>query len=89
MPWTGSELYVAEWKNGKIGISSHVAGKARTEAVGQPTWHSYGGLMFSSDKIGFHQLYMFDPTSSEIRQVPVKGYEDADLSISGYSGLGR
>jgi Tol biopolymer transport system component len=89
MPWTGSELYVAEWKNGKIGKSSHVAGKARTEAVGQPTWHSYGGLMFSSDKTGFHQLYIYDPTSSETRQVPVKGYENADLSISGYSGLGR
>lgn len=89
MPWTGSQLYVAEWKNGRVGQSKLIAGKPGEEAIGQPRWHSYGGLMFSSDKTGVHQLYMYDPASSETRQILVRGFEDAGLSITGYSGLGR
>jgi hypothetical protein len=89
MPWTGSELYVAEWKDGKVGAPKLVAGQARKESIGQPKWHSYGGLMFSSDKTGFHQLYMYDPTSSEIRGIPVKGFENADLSNASFSNLGK
>ena len=87
MPWTGTELYIAEWTHGKIGKPRLVAGKAVTEAAGQPKWHSYGGLMFTSDKTGYYQLYMFDPSSFEVRKVEVKGFEDADLG--GKDGLGK
>lgn len=79
MPWSGSELYVAAWDNGKIGPPKFVAGKAEKESISQPKWHSYDGLMFTSDRTGFHQIYLFDPISSETRKVEVKGFEDADL----------
>lgn len=88
MPWTGSELYVARWVNGQVKEPKLVAGTAKSEAVIQAKWHSYGGLMFASDKTGFHQLYMYDPTSSEIRKIPVRGFEDADLA-RGSPFLGR
>lgn len=80
MPWTGTELYVAQWLDGMPGESKLVAGKPRTESIIHANWHSYGGLMFASDKTGFQQLYMYDPTASEIRRLPVAGFEDADLA---------
>ena len=81
MPWTGSKLYVAEWSNGSLGEPQHVAGKEGTEAVTQPKWHSYGGLMFTSDRTGYHQLYLWDPISLETRQISVPGFEDASFSV--------
>jgi dipeptidyl aminopeptidase/acylaminoacyl peptidase len=87
MPWTGSELYAAEWIQGGAGKPRYIAGKSGREAIGQPVWHSYGGLMFSSDRTGFFQLYMFDPVSFEVRKIEVKGYEDADLGPM--PGLGK
>jgi len=88
MPWTGSELYAAEWSNGKIGGKPrYIAGKAGKEAIGLPIWHSYGGLMFTSDRTGFGQLYMFDPASFEVRKIEVKGYEKADVAAK--YGLGK
>lgn len=88
MPWIGTELYVAEWLDGKIAKPKLVAGKPRKEAVTQPKWHSYGGLMFASDRTGFQQLYMYDPVSSETRNIPVEGYENAELARASGSGLG-
>lgn len=89
MPWIGNELYVAQWKDGAIGEPRLVAGKAGTEATCQPQWHSYGGLMFGSDKSGFQQLYLYDPVSSETRKISVRGFEEVDVVTSGGSGLGR
>jgi hypothetical protein len=79
MPWTGTELYVAAWEDGKIGQPIFVAGKAEKESIAQPKWHSYGGLLFASDRTGFHQLYLYDPISNETKKVAIKGYEDAEL----------
>jgi hypothetical protein len=79
MPWFGTELYVAEWTDGTIGNPKFVAGQAEKESVGQPKWHSYGGVLFTSDRTGFSQLYMFDPVSNQTKKVDVNGYEDADI----------
>jgi hypothetical protein len=79
MPWFGTELYVAEWTDGTIGNPKFVAGQAGKESVGQPKWHSYGGVLFTSDRTGFSQLYMFDPVSNQTKKVDVNGYEDADI----------
>jgi len=81
MPWTGSKLYVGGWSNGSLTERRFVAGKEGVEAVTQPKWHSYGGLMFTSDRTGYHQLYLWDPISFEIRQISIPGYEDASFSI--------
>jgi hypothetical protein len=88
MPWTGSELYVATWENGKIGEPKFVAGKAEVESISQPKWHSYGGLLFGSDRTGFQQIYLFDPVSNETRKVEIKGFEDADLGGPDFFQLG-
>lgn len=45
--------------------------------------------MFSSDKTGFHQLYMYDPTSFEIRKISVPEFEDADLGSAAHSSLAK
>lgn len=82
MPWTGSWLCIATWLNGKIGSPKFVAGKAEKESIAQPRWHTYGGLMFMSDRTGFYQLYMYEPRTGEVRPVPVKGYEGVDLTVS-------
>ena len=79
MPWSGTELYIAAWEDGKIGQAQFIAGQAEKESIGQPRWHSYGALIFSSDKTGFSQLYMFDTMSQQTKKVDVNGYEDADL----------
>jgi hypothetical protein len=80
MPWTGSELYVAAWEHGNIGKAKYVAGKPGTESISQPKWHSYGGLIFASDKTGFKQLYLLDVESAQVRKIETKGFEDASFS---------
>jgi len=81
MPWTGSKLYAAEFLNGSLSEPRFVAGKEAEEAVTQAKWHTYGGLMFTSDRTGYHQLYLWDPESFETRQISIPGYEDASFSI--------
>lgn len=88
MPWTGSKLYAAKWSNGILGEPQYIAGKEGDEAVTQPKWHSYGGLMFTSDRTGYHQLYLWDPVYLETRQISILGYESASFSIQ-KEGLGR
>lgn len=80
MPWTGSNLNVADWKNGSVENIKHVAGKAGVEGVGQPKWHEDGALFFSSDRTGFTQLYRLDSASFEVRRLVLPGWEEADLT---------
>ncbi|KAH8585752.1 Alpha/Beta hydrolase protein [Bisporella sp. PMI_857] len=82
MPWTGTELYAAEWADGGIGKPRLIAGKPGKEAVSQPKWHSYGGLLYLSDQSGYHQLYMWDPTSFQTKRVEIKDYRNVDLSVT-------
>ena len=90
MPWTGSELYVADWNGvGPLNVK-HIAGKAVGEAVGQPRWHEDGTLFFTSDKTGFAQLYRLDSSSLEILPLVLPGWEEADIaSKQVLSGLGK
>jgi Tol biopolymer transport system component len=79
MPWTGTELYVADWDGTKIGTPTKIAGQARTESVAQPKWHDDDTLLFCSDRTGFWQLYRSDGKSTNVERLPVKGYEKAEL----------
>ncbi|KAG0649649.1 Dipeptidyl aminopeptidase BIII [Hyphodiscus hymeniophilus] len=83
MPFTGCELYVADWKNGSISNAKYVAGKAGEESVGQPKWHEDGTLFFSSDRTGFAQLYRLAFPSFEVRPMILAGWEDADITAKG------
>lgn len=80
MPWTGSELYVADWKNGRIGIPTCVSGKAILECVDEPIWGRDGTLFFVSDRTGYLQLYRLDNGSSEARWIKLEGLENAEFS---------
>lgn len=81
MAWKGTELYVAEWKDGKVLAGTHIAGKAATESICQPRWNSNEILYFMSDRTGFWQLYSCDATSLRVERILVAGLEDADLAV--------
>ena len=80
MPWTGSELYVADFKDDAIANPKHVAGKARVEGVAQPKWHEDGTLFFTSDRTGFAQLYRLNFTSFEVLPLVLSGWEEAEIA---------
>jgi dipeptidyl aminopeptidase/acylaminoacyl peptidase len=59
MPWDGTELWVADWCDGKIENATCVAGGV-DEAVFQPTWGQDGHLYYVSDVSGWWNLYSWD-----------------------------
>ncbi len=57
MPWDGTELWVAEFKDdGETGEPVHIAGGSE-ESVFQPEWGPDGALHFVSDRTGWWNLY--------------------------------
>ncbi len=79
MPWTGTELYVADWDGSKVGKAVKIAGQARKESIAQPKWHVDDTLLFCSDRTGFWQLYRSDGKSSDVELLPVEVFEEAEL----------
>lgn len=82
MPWTGSELHVAEFEVGTSPRSTHIAGQARCESICQPRWNEDGNLYFMSDRTGFWQLYCFESQGEMVRPIVISGFEGADLAGS-------
>ncbi|KAL3426363.1 prolyl oligopeptidase [Phlyctema vagabunda] len=80
MPWTGTELYVADWHDGRVSEPQYIAGKAIIEAIDEPVWGPDGTLFFISDRTKFLQLYRLDPGESEARKINLKGLESAEFS---------
>lgn len=80
MPWTGNELYVADWSEGKISNATYVAGKADTESVSQPRWGLDGKLFFACDRTGFYQLYYLEPSSKDPEHIKLDGLEEAEFA---------
>ncbi|TVY36055.1 Acylamino-acid-releasing enzyme [Lachnellula occidentalis] len=96
MPWTGSQVYVAHWRDGKVDNQKYIAGKAKKESVCQPRWHIDGTLLFANEPTGFWQLYRFDTNTEKVEYVQLKGYEDAEIGAreiklgnSTYVSLGK
>ncbi|CZR67614.1 related to dipeptidyl aminopeptidases/acylaminoacyl-peptidases [Phialocephala subalpina] len=79
MPWTGTELYVADWDGEKVGKAVKITGQARTESIAQPKWHVDDTLLFCSDRTGFWQLYRSDGKGGDVELLPIKGFEEAEL----------
>jgi hypothetical protein len=79
MPWTGSELFVAEWKSGEPVEGKYISGKPKLVSVCQPRWHFDESLFFEDDRTGFWQLYRYDPLSSDIEHIILGGFEDAEI----------
>ncbi|KAJ5662368.1 uncharacterized protein N7477_009984 [Penicillium maclennaniae] len=90
MPWTGSELYIADWNAVGLMNAKHIAGKAAVEGVGQPKWHEDGTLFFTSDRTGFAQLYRLNPSSLEVLPLVLPGWEEAEIACKRvFSALGN
>jgi hypothetical protein len=79
MPWTGSELYVADWKNGEKLEGKFIAGKAREQAICQPRWAWDGSLWFVNDPQGIWNLFRWDPVTGKVEEIVLKGYEDVEI----------
>lgn len=80
MPWTGSEVYIAELdEKGMLGMETHVAGKAIEESISLPRWHVDGSLLFTSDRTGYWQMYQYDPKTFTTEILATTGFEDAEL----------
>jgi hypothetical protein len=79
MPWTGSEVYVANWHEGEVSNTKYVAGKAKLEAVCQPRWHFDSSLFFENDPTGFWQLYRYDVETEKLEYVHLKGFEKVGI----------
>ncbi|HLB61212.1 MAG TPA: S9 family peptidase [Actinomycetota bacterium] len=56
MPWDGTELWVAELRDGALGEARRVAGGPE-ESVVEPAWSPDGALHFVSDRTGWWNLY--------------------------------
>jgi Tol biopolymer transport system component len=76
MLWTGNQLYVADWDNGKVSNVTYIAGKADKESVSQPRWSLDGTLFFASDRTGYYQLYHLGPGSKEAKHIKLEGLDD-------------
>ncbi|MGB2895360.1 MAG: prolyl oligopeptidase family serine peptidase [Anaerolineales bacterium] len=58
MPWDGTELWVGDFRYGKLENITKVAG-GMTESVFQPEWNHQGVLHYISDLSGWWNLYAF------------------------------
>jgi dipeptidyl aminopeptidase/acylaminoacyl peptidase len=56
MPWDGTDLWVAEFKEKKLQNARKVAG-GKEESIFEPSWSSDGHLYYISDKSGWWNLY--------------------------------
>ncbi|KAK6362375.1 hypothetical protein TWF730_006066 [Orbilia blumenaviensis] len=79
MPWTGSQVWIADWVDGRAENHRIIAGKALTESTSQPRWCPDGSLFYCSDKRGFWQLYQLSGDGSS-RHITLKGLEHAEFS---------
>ncbi|KAF3933247.1 Seprase [Dactylella cylindrospora] len=81
MPWTGSEVCIADWVDGKLKNVRVIAGKATTESICQPRWSPDGTLFFASDKTGYWQLYNLNEDGS-LQHVLLPGLEEAEFAYA-------
>ena len=88
MPWTGTKLFIAEWKNGTIGNPLYIAGRPGSESIVQPKWGPDGSLFFSSDRSGYWKLYCLKYNTSKAKLINLKDLDDAE-STGGEFILGR
>ncbi|KAK6349390.1 hypothetical protein TWF696_005677 [Orbilia brochopaga] len=79
MPWTGGQVFIADWKDDKLENKHVIAGKARTESASQPRWNPDGTLFYCSDKTGYWQLYKHDESGIS-NSITLKGLEEVDFS---------
>lgn len=80
MPWTGTELYMADWRDGQIGSPAFVAGKPGVESIAQPRWSPDGNLFFCSDRTGYWQLYRTAGPLTGVRHINLEGLREGEFA---------
>ena len=61
MPWDGTELWLGDFKNGKLSNLQKIAGSS-SESIFQPSWSPSNILYFVSDLTGWWNLYRYSST---------------------------
>ena len=79
MPWNGTQLYVMELLP-TAGDASIVAG-GQTESIFQPEWLTDDKLVFSSDRSGFYDLYLFSSEGTYLIAADEREYGHAMWQI--------
>ncbi|KAF3904091.1 Seprase [Orbilia brochopaga] len=79
MPWTGGQVFVADFKDGKLENKRVIAGKACTVSASQPRWSPDGSLLYCDDRTGYWQLYRLDE-NGDSKHIDLKGFEEVDFS---------
>ena len=79
MPWTGSQVYVADWADGEAINKTYVAGKSLQSAVCQPRFSPDGMLWFVDEPDGIWQLYRYNLASKTVEYVHIQGYEEYEM----------
>ncbi|MBS0649260.1 MAG: S9 family peptidase [Verrucomicrobia bacterium] len=64
MPWDGTELWVADFKEGRLTPIQKIAGSSQ-ESIFEPRWSPSGFLHFTSDKTGWWNLYRWNEKAAE------------------------
>lgn len=81
MPWTGTELYSAPWKDEKVGTPVKLAGNGDEESILQPRWGPDGTLFFVSDRTGYWQFYRWSPDGSDAPgAIVIEGLEKGEFA---------
>jgi dipeptidyl aminopeptidase/acylaminoacyl peptidase len=78
MPWTSTELWIADFEDGKLSDAKCIAGKETSSAVTQPNWGNDGSLFFVDDRTGHWQLYRWDGTA--VKHIQLEGLDEADFA---------
>jgi dipeptidyl aminopeptidase/acylaminoacyl peptidase len=60
MPWEGSDLWTAQWRDGSVIEDPRLVAGGPAEAIVQPAWSPDGVLHYSSDRTGWWNLYRGD-----------------------------
>jgi dipeptidyl aminopeptidase/acylaminoacyl peptidase len=84
MPWDGTELLVAAFRDGELGVPALTAG-GPNESVFQPAWSPAGTLHFVSDRTGWWNLYRLEPDGAATNLSPMAAEFGVPAWEFGYS----
>ena len=77
MPWHFTELWIADFDDGKFSNRKHIAGNEVKASITQPLWASDGSLYFVDDRTGWWQLYRF--AEGKVDHIALNGLEEAEF----------
>ncbi|KAL9089975.1 MAG: hypothetical protein Q9165_005504 [Trypethelium subeluteriae] len=80
MPWTGAQLYLADFVDGHVENPRRIGGHPGHESISQPRWAQDGSLYFTTDRSGYWQFSRLLPGSSQAAKLTFPGLEDVSFS---------